>query len=359
MQGLDRSRYNPVVVLPGEGPLKEALLEENVQVITTSVIKLHRRMFTPGYLISMPFEILKSIRHIKKELAGTKINIVQSNTLAVLLGIFLAKWLKARHVWHVHEIITHPKFISNLYPKILDRYADIVVCNSNATLQNLLVRNQNLNTKLKLIYNGLDPKDYTPIPANRPAYGYTENDIIITLVGRISRLKGHQIMLRVFNELSKDNANLKLLFTGSPVPGQEFYLEEVEQKIAASQLTGQVQILPFQKDLRPIWSMTDIVVSPSTEAESFGLVALEAMFSKIPVVATNMGGFKEVVVNNETGFLFRNKNEAELKAAIEKLIYDPELRMQLGEKGYERATTVFTLTKYIESFEQIYRDFSG
>lgn len=355
VRGIDKSQYTPIVVLPGEGPLKDVLLNENIKVIVAPVIKLHRKMFKPGYLMRLPFEIYKSIRLIKKEINGIKIDIVHSNTLAVLLGVFMARNLKSKHVWHVHEIITHPKFISNLYPKILDRYAAEVVCNSNATLENLVMRNANLKSKIQVIHNGLDPAAFQSDSIDRHAFGFSKEDIVLSLVGRISRLKGHQLLLKVFNDRFKDSKNVKLLFIGSPVVGQEFYLEELEQKITEFQLADQVKILAFQKDLREIWGVTDISVSPSTEAESFGLVALEAMFSRIPVVATNLGGLKEVVVDNETGYLFENKNEEALGNALQKLVDNTALRQQFGQAGHSRAMSEFTLQKYISRFEAAYK----
>jgi glycosyltransferase involved in cell wall biosynthesis len=354
---LDKTRYNPIVVLPGEGPLKDVLLRENIKVIHTPVIKLHRKMFTIKYLSALPLHIKRSIEFIQKETAGTRIDIVQSNTLAVLLGVFASRKLKAKHIWHVHEIIVHPKIISNLYPKILNQFADKVVCNSNATLENLLHRNHRLKNKLHLIHNGLDAAQFNKNATNtRSKFEYTTDDIVITLIGRISRLKGHLLVLKVFHDFLKEMKNVKLLFTGSPVPGQEYYLDDVENKIREYNLESQVKIIPFQNDLSDIWNSTDIAVVPSTEAESFGLVALEAMFSKKPVVATNLGGLKEIVVDSETGFLFENKNETALKESLAKLISDKALRISFGEKGYERAVAEFSLDKYIAAFEQLYNE---
>ena len=355
---LDKTEYNPIVVLPGEGPLKDALLNQNIKVIITPVIKLHRNMFTIKYLTSLPLQIRASIDCIRKESGGVPIDIIQSNTLAVLLGVFLSRKLKARHIWHVHEIITHPKLISNLYPKILNRFADKVVCNSNATLENLLHRNLRLKNKLRLIHNGLDAAGFNKSSAGnlREELHYTPQDIVITLIGRISRLKGHLLLLKVFNDFFKASGNVKLLFTGSPVPGQEHYLEEVENKIQDYGLTSKVTIIPFQSDLSQIWQITDIAVMPSTEAESFGLVALEAMFSKKPVIATDLGGLREIVIHNETGFLFENKNETQLKEALHRLISDSALRDSFGKKGYERAVSEFSLDKYMDAFDRLYKE---
>ncbi len=355
---LDRTRYNPIVVLPENGLLKDALLIQNVKVIQSPVIKLHRNMFTVKYLSSLPVQVQKSISDIRKELHGLRIDIVQSNTLAVLLGVFLARKLKAKHVWHVHEIIVHPKFISNLYPTILNRYSDTVVCNSRATYENLLNRNKKLEGKLRVVHNGLDAADFVQNPTEdyRKKFGYQSTDIIITLVGRISRLKGHLLLLKVFENHFVKNHNVQLLFTGSPVKGQEHYLENIENEIRESNLEERVRIFAFQKNLLPIWIITDIAVSPSTEAESFGLVALEAMLSKKPVVATDLGGLKEIVVDGNTGFLFENENETALFKALEKLVNSEQLRADLGKKGYERAVSEFTLDEYLRKFDEIYTD---
>ena len=92
---------------------------------------------------------------------------------------------------------------------------------------------------------------------------------------------------------------------------------------------------------------------PSTEAESFGLVALEAMLAKKPVIGSNHGGLTEIIVNNETGFLVEPNNETKLAEAISKLIENPELRKQLGEKGYQRAINEFSVATYVNKFEKL------
>jgi glycosyltransferase involved in cell wall biosynthesis len=126
-------------------------------------------------------------------------------------------------------------------------------------------------------------------------------------------------------------------------------------KVIEYKLESHVQIIPFINDLSEIWNMTDIAIVPSTEAESFGLVALEAMFAKKPVIATNLGGLKEIVVHNETGFLFQNKNENELKDALEKLISNKDLRTTFGEKGNLRAVNKFSLDEYVQNFINLYK----
>ena len=93
---------------------------------------------------------------------------------------------------------------------------------------------------------------------------------------------------------------------------------------------------------------------PSTEPEPFGLVAVEAMLAKKPVVASNHGGLSEIVVNNETGLLVEPRNVNELIIALQKLIENEELRKSFGQKGYEKAIKEFSVEHYTKKIEGIF-----
>jgi glycosyltransferase involved in cell wall biosynthesis len=271
--------------------------------------------------------------------------------------MIFAKKRKIKHLWHVHEIIVHPKIIASIFPKILMRYSNLVICNSNATQNNLTVRIPELKSKTKVIYNGVELNAKNKAVAQKTDFGFNETDIIITLVGRISRLKGHKFLLDVFTNHLIKNENIKLLFVGSPVEGQEQYLDEIQNSINRNKLQTKVKILPFLNDLNGVWAVTDIAIMPSTEAESFGLVAVEAMLEKKPVVGSNLGGLSEIVINNETGLLFDPNSKEALSEALFKLIESPSLRSEFGEKGYERAIKEFSITKHVQQFEAVFENF--
>ena len=137
---LDTSKFNPVVVIPLDGPLKEELEKNNIKVIISPVLKLYRKMFTPLNILLFFKQIKKGIQVLDELNKEYKFDIIYSNTLAVLLGMIYARKRKIKHVWHVHEIIVHPKPIAFIFPKLLNKYADVVVCNSKATMDNLVFR---------------------------------------------------------------------------------------------------------------------------------------------------------------------------------------------------------------------------
>lgn len=352
LKHLDKKKFNSVVILPFDGPLKTELEKENIKVVIAPVLKLYRKMVSPKNILNFFTDIKTAFRTLDKLNKEYHFDIIYSNTLAVLLGMIYSRKRKIKHVWHVHEIIVHPKIIASTFPKLLNKYSDLIVCNSNATMKNLTDRIKILEHKSIVIYNGIEANTQNLIPLKED-FGYSTQDLILTLVGRISRLKGHKWLLSTcINKLYKD-LNIKLLFVGSPVEGQEYYLDEIDEIILKNKLTDRVKILPFTKDLSQVWSITDIAIMPSTEAESFGLVALEAMLAKKPVIGSNHGGLTEIIVNNETGFLVEPNNETKLAEAISKLIENPELRKQLGEKGYQRAINEFSVATYVNKFEKL------
>lgn len=356
LSGMDKSVYKPLVILPGEGPLKTELHRLGIEVVIAPVLKLYRDIFKPRNMLSFIKDMQKSFRIINRLHKKYNFQLVYSNTLAVLLGMLFAKKNGIKHIWHVHEIIVHPKMIAALFPRLL-KNADKIICNSIATRDNLVKRVKGLKEKCVVIYNGLDIDDTyeaTNNSAYRQTLGFSESDIIITLVGRISRLKGHKLLLTAYIQHLKINSNVKILFVGSPVPGQEHYLYEVEDIISENHLEEKVKILPFTKDLSRVWNVADIAVVPSTEAESFGLTALEAMLWYKPVVAANHGGLTEIVVHNETGLLFEPCNENELASALKELINDAALREELGNKGYDRAVKVFSNEQYVQKIVSIF-----
>lgn len=359
LKHLDKTKFKSVVILPFDGPLKVELERENIKVVVAPVLKLYRKMFSPKNIFQFFKDIKKGFNTIDNLNKEYKFDFIYSNTLAVLLGVFYAKKSGIKHLWHIHEIIESPKIFMKLFCQMLSlKYNSKIVYNSNAT-KNFWNVNKRISSKSEVVWNGLEVNQKS---ISNEEYEYfkkeifnsNSSEIIITLIGRISRLKGHKWLLSTYVNKLFEFQNIKILFVGSPVEGQEYYLTEIEQFIIDNKLENKVKIIPFTKELVKIWAVTDVVVMPSTEKESFGLVAVEAMLAKKPVVASNHGGLTEIIINNETGFLVEPNNENQLAETIITLIENPKLRQEFGEKGYKRAIENFSISNYVSSFEKIF-----
>ena len=104
VKNLDKSKFNPIVVIPSQGPLVKELEKSNIRTIITPVLNIHRKMFSLKTLVGLPFQLFKSIKVLNRELKGTPIHMVQTNTVVVLLGFIYARLKKTKHCWHIHEI---------------------------------------------------------------------------------------------------------------------------------------------------------------------------------------------------------------------------------------------------------------
>ncbi len=349
---LDKNKFFSIVILPNEGPLKVELEKENIKVIIAPVLKLYRKMFTPRNLLKFINDYFKGIKTIKAIKKDHKIDFIYSNTLAVLLGFFYCFFYKTKHIWHVHEIIESPTIFTNFFRFFLNNATNTVVIHNSIATSNFW----NCKGKNQVIWNGIAifPEINSDEKATiRKTIFNTNKEIIFALVGRISRWKGQMLLLDTFQELTKTHQNIKLVYIGSAPPNQEHFLDSLKQKITEYDLVNNVEIIPFQENINQLWQSIDVAVVPSTEPEPFGMVAVEAMFAKKPVVAANHGGLIEIIINNETGFLVEPNNKIALKDALEKLINNPELRTTFGENGFQRAKENFSVENYVQKIEDI------
>ena len=354
---INRERFCPVVILPNEVPLKKALELENIEVYIAPVIKLHRKMFTPKNMVSLLKQIKQAFRIVNKINENYNFEIVYSNTLAVLLGYLFAKKNRIKHVWHVHEIIESPKIVAKIFRFLLHTKSNFfTIYNSNATADFWKSSSQK-NIDFEVVTNGLEvpssPLLVNEIVSIRKEIFDVNNEIVIGLVGRINKWKGQFILLEAFSKLIKKYPDLRLIFVGSTTENQSYILKELTAKIDAFQIVNQVKIVPFQPDINKIWSAIDIAIVPSVEPEPFGLVAVEAMLAKKPVIASNHGGLTEIVIHEHTGFLVQPNNVTDLVNAIETLVNDEAKRLEMGEKGYVRAVEEFSIYKYVSNIEKI------
>lgn len=355
--GIQRNGFNVIVIVPNTGPLTQEFEINNIKFIISPVLKLSRNMFTVRKLVLFLASIYPSIKKVKIALNGQKIDFVHSNTLAVLLGAIYSKIYGYKHIWHIHEIIEHPKIVVSIYKFLLRYFSSAIVFNSNATAEHWKQKYPNVSTEI--IHNGI-ARSHNVFDSDRirllknELLAINPETVVITLVGRISKLKGQKLLLEAFNTLSIKQKNCFLLFVGDALPGQAIYKKDLKNSINKSVKKDFIRILPFQKNIEEIYAISSIVVVPSTEAESFGMVALEAMMAEKPVIASGQGGLLELVKDEVTGIIFEPLNQDALARALINLIDDKSKRDTLGKNGKQLALAEFSLEKYIHSFNQLY-----
>ncbi len=358
VKNLDKTNYFPVVVIPSEGPLKTELEKTGCKVVIAPVLKLYRKMFSPANLFRFIRDIQNGLKTLKELHQQHHFDVIYSNTLAVLLGTFFARKSKIKHLWHVHEIIESPKLFTKLFVYLLKHKSTTTLVYNSLATATFWNQNPEMKAKTHVVHNGLEIPKETPqdtiVALRKDYFKVSQDEVVIGLVGRISRWKGQLVLLKAFEMIQQNYPQARLVFIGSPPPAQNHFLETLQHEITSRNLNEKAIIIPFQETISAFWSSIDIAVVASTEPEPFGLVAVEAMLAKKPVIGANHGGLTEIIEEGQTGFLVTPKSETDLAEKLALLIQNKTLREEMGEKGNLRATKYFSVESYVSSFEKLF-----
>lgn len=362
VEGIDKQCFHAIVLLPVEGELLSALHDAGIEVHVVPLLRLGRASMSVRGLFELFLGVIPSLRAMNRVLQGRTISMVHSNTLAVLSGALWARWRGLTHVWHVHEIVEQPRIARHLFPWLLRLFADAVACNSDATRRWLLDVQPGMAQRSRTIWNGIDrtvPPDVQAAQGLRHRLKLAPGTVLLLLMGRINRGKGHQLMLQAAERLQQMGVTqMHYLIAGSAPPGQEHLLTGLQQRIAASVVADKISVINFQHNVWPVWDAADIVLIPSTLPEAFGMVAVEAMLASKPVIASAQGGLLDIIEDGVTGLLCPVNDVDTWAAAIHSLVRNSAQREQMGQAGQVRALRHFALRDYVRKFEQLYGEVS-
>ncbi|MBS3782601.1 MAG: glycosyltransferase family 4 protein [Candidatus Thermoplasmatota archaeon] len=174
---------------------------------------------------------------------------------------------------------------------------------------------------------------------------------LVTYVGRIVYHKGLEYFVRAAHHLKDENVKFLLVGTGD-------FKSELENIIERNGLENKVMFagrVP-NEDLQNYYAATDIFVLPSvSRLEAFGIVALEAMASGVPVIVSDIPGVRDVIVEGKHGLLTEPMNSEDLAGKIRTLLENPDMAESMGKNGRERVKEKFTWKKVANRIEQAYK----
>lgn len=363
VKGLNKNEYNPIVVLPCNGPLVEKLKENDIDVEIISYPILRRKYFNPKGIIQYIFNYNKYSKKLVDFCKERDIDIIHINTSAVLEGCYLKKKTKLPVIWHIHEILSKPKVIVNFMFKSIVKYSDKIVCVSKAVEENLKnITNMKDNQSI-VIYNGVDNNKFN-LNNNteylRKEFNISDNDIVVGMIGRINAWKGQKDFINAMNIVFEKNKNvsIKAMLVGGVFEGQEWRIKELKEMINQSDYKDKYILSDFRNDSPNIHNLFDIFVLPSTNPDPLPTVVLEAMASAKPIIGYRHGGICEMVKENENGILCKPCDVKELANNINAIIQNKKLKCDFSNKSLERQKKYFSLNTYIYNFEKLYSIFN-
>lgn len=274
---------------------------------------------------------LRLVRRLRHFLSDNKVDILHARSR-------VPAWV-ARLAWQRMDPLTRPHFVTTVHGLYsVNRYSAVMTQGERVIAVSQTVREYILShypqvdpARIELIYRGVDPKafphGYRPDQAWlaewRQQYPQLIGKTVLTLPGRITRLKGHEGFIQLIATLHARGMPVHGLIVGGAHSHKQRYLQELQDRIAGAGLLETITFTGQRSDLREIMSVSDLVLSLSTQAESFGRTTLEALSLGVPVAGYRHGGVGELLDAIYPAGCIRLDAPADLIRVVENLLKQP------------------------------------
>jgi glycosyltransferase involved in cell wall biosynthesis len=362
---LDREQFQPLVVLPEEGPLRAEVerLRIPVRVLPLAwwIPATHWSAATFLGQLEGPEGLEGRTVALAALLAAERIDLVHTNTIVTLEGALAAARLGLPHVWHSRGLFGGgfpPAYLDDpgFFLAAADRLADAIVCVSHGVeRQTAAAVGGNAQALRSVVYDGFDLDPFLSRPVEEreallARYGISPTARVVASLGGIQRRKGQLDLVEAAALLVGEFPDLVVALAGAA--GDAEYAAALDARIAALGLGGHVRRIGFEPNVRDLLSLSAAFVHPS-HSEGFSLAVLEAMAVGLPVVATRCGGPEEIVEDGVSGLLVPVGAPRELAAALRGLLAAPETAKAMGQAAARRAGA-FRLEATARGIEGIY-----
>ena len=285
------------------------------------------------------------------------INIVHARSRAPAWSCLIATKLTLRKlVTTFHGTYNFNSNIKKFYNSIMVK-SDLLIAGSNFIFSHI---NENylkfLNPKKKflVIFRGINTEYFDPenlkqnsISKLKTQWQIEDNSKVILLPGRLTSWKGQELFIEAINKLKKSNTELDFtaVILGND-QGRTVYKKKLERLVEQYNLTNDFRFIEKCEYMPAAYMLADIIVSSSIEPEAFGRVSVEAQSMKKPIIASNIGGSNETIIDNKTGILFESGNADSLSQKINEIINLDTLTLELmGKEGRKNVINRFNIEK--------------
>lgn len=368
VQGLDRRRFEPVVVFQREHALwarfeRAAGVRLVPKPASFAFATRLRRRGWPAPAV-LPLAIVQSaLNAVLFFVTAVRYAGVLRRERADLLH--LNNSITRTHDWMLAArfaripCVVHERGINDRFPFPTRQLAPglaAILCISRAAHDNLVAHGFDAGS-LHTIHNGLDPAEVMPArPPDdvRAALGLARDRPVIGVVGNIREWKGQDVLIRALPAIRARVPGIACLLVGHATAGDAAYMARIQEHIDAHQLAAHVFLTGYTTNVADFLGVMDVAVHTSVTPEPFGRVLLEAMAMRKPVVGSRDGAVPEIVVDGETGYTFAPGDSGELAARILDLLEHPDRARAFGEAGYQRLVDEFHVDRNVERTMAVY-----
>ena len=285
------------------------------------------------------------------------IDIIHARSRAPAWSCFLAsKITRKKFVTTFHGTYNFKSKIKKFYNSVMLR-SDLVIAGSNFIFSHIKENYKeylNNSKKFLVIFRGINI-DYFDASTT-----FTEDEDklfkswnlevekkTILLPGRITEWKGHEMFIEAMNKINIQlgHKSFKAVILGSD-QGRDLYKKKLIRLVEQYRMNDQIKFIDHCENMPLAYKISDLIVSTSIEPEAFGRIAVEAQSMEKPIIASNLGGSKETIVNNKTGILFDAGDSDDLsKKIIEFFNFDKSTIEQMGKEGRKNVSAKFNVEK--------------
>ena len=309
-----------------------------------------------------PITMYNNVDRIVKIIKEHGVDIVHVRSRAPAWSALRAAHLtKCPIVSTFHGYYEHDNMLQRTYNGGILK-TDHVIAVSDFIRQHILNVYQLPEEKVTTIHRGVDLQFFNPnnvehddIASVWHMLGYKDNIPVILLPGRIARSKGHLLLLRALGKIT--HKDFYCLFVGK-YNKDDAYVREINDMITELGLGQQVKIIDHINNMPVLYMCADIVVAPSCGpiVEPFGRVSIEAQAMKKAIIASNMGGYKETITHDQTGWLFEDGDHEHLSELLERTMdMGIEQKVKLGEQARRNVVERFSSDKMCNQTLEIYQ----
>jgi glycosyltransferase involved in cell wall biosynthesis len=295
----------------------------------------------PVYLLPLQrtydLAALRAALEMRRFLKQQRIQIVQTFfESSDLWAGFVTKILSdAKLIWSRRDMGILRGSKHHVAYRLMSRLPDRVFAVSEEVRQHCVAVDRIKPSLVETVYNGIDVADWgiASTPAKLPGVS------VVATVGNIRRVKGHDVFIKAAASIAARFPRVSFNIAGDVL--DTGYFEELQTLIRTLDLSDRFRFVGGVANLREYLSTADIFVLPS-RSEGFSNAIVEAMAASLPVIATDVGGNAEAVIDGVSGFIVPSEDPAALAAAISGLLSDPSKAQEMGAAGKKLASEKFT-----------------
>lgn len=366
LNGIDRQRYEPVVVCPPDSRMMEIAGEAGVRTLPLQT--LHAR-FTwrldrvAQYLLCF-YHVIRHARHIVTDEAPA---FIHANSIRAGIVMSAATMgLKVPVVWHAHDILPrHPlSTLVRMFAALRSHNHILAVSHAVAIgFRGLVLRPFTHRVPITVIHNSVDLDRFCPDAAGRDRarreLNLASDELAVGIVGQLTPRKGQLELIEAFAKVVSEIPNVRLLVIGSALFNRDQeYADELERKARVLGIENNVRFLGSRNDVPDLMRALDVMVVNSHE-EPFGLSVLEGLATGCATLATAVGGTPEMISSGENGLLTPKGDGDALASALLTLLRSLDLRRKLGANGRRDSIARFSIARFIAEVNSLYRSVSN